>query len=108
MRRRRSDLTWIRQHEEDKKRKREEKEATKRLRQQQEYRNEEKAKEYERTRRMSFNVASPPVDFPPQNATQSAGYSGVLTSIMLNPPPLFMVPPTDESANIAISVITTV
>jgi len=76
MRRRRSDLTWIRQHEEDKKRKREEKEATKRLRQQQEYRNEEKAKEYERTRRMSFNVASPPVDFPPQNATQSAGYSG--------------------------------
>jgi len=74
-----SDLTWIRQHEEDKKRKREEKEATKRLRQQQEYRNEEKAKEYERVRRMSFNVASPPVDlvaFPPQNATQSAGYSG--------------------------------
>lgn len=81
-----SDLTWIRQHEEDKKRKREEKEATKRLRQQQEYRNEEKAKEYERTRRMSFNVASPPVDFPPQNATQSAGYSGSPYQHHVEPP----------------------
>lgn len=79
MRRFSLDLTCIRQHEEDKKRKREEKEATKRLRQQQEHRNEEKVKEYERVRRMSFNVGSPPVDlvgFPPQNATQSAGYPG--------------------------------
>ena len=69
----RSDMTWIRQHEEDKRRKREEKEAAKRLRQQQEHRNEEKAKEYERARRMSFNTGYPPVDFP---ATQSAGHPG--------------------------------
>lgn len=59
-----SDVQYIRQREEDKRRKQEEKESAKRLRGQQEFRNDERVREYERERRKSFNAGAQGAPFP--------------------------------------------
>lgn len=53
-----------RQREEDKRRKQEEKESAKRLRGQQEFRDDDRAREYERERRKSFSAGAQGTPFP--------------------------------------------